>query len=247
VETRQTLFSDVCGTMDELKRLHYEEYERLLQDPAAAIGPLLEDAESMLVRMRERLGVYDAYRAKVRSALQEVDGVADDVIEKAEGAMASLKKIVESADRFAGTDVAKIGEAAEVVRSLASAQEHEMRANKELALELHRLFQDIKADRPWIMPEEETSSYLDGVRKEYQSWLPPEPHSEFLLNRLAAGTAVIVDAARPGGEPRINFQDGGFMAMSQVRWDPVVSNFHPANYKPAPGGRVYRRASPAAP
>jgi hypothetical protein len=174
-----------------------------------------------------------------------VDGVADDVLEKAEGAMASLKKIVESADRFAGTDIAKIGEAAEAVRSLASAQEHEMRANKELALELHRLFQDIKADRPWIMPEEETSSYLDGVRKENQSWLPPEPHSEFLLNRLAAATAVIVAAARPGGEPRINFEDGGLIAMSQVRWDPVISNFHPANYKPAPGSRDYRRASPA--
>ena len=33
--TRQTHFSDVCGTMDEFKRLHGEEYERVLDDPAA--------------------------------------------------------------------------------------------------------------------------------------------------------------------------------------------------------------------
>ena len=37
------------------------------------------------------------------------------------------------------------------------------------------------------------------------------------------------------------------IAMSQVRYDSEVENFHPANHKPAPGGRLYRRATPGDP
>ena len=37
--TRQTRFSDVCGTMDEFKRLHGEEYERVLGRSRGAYSP----------------------------------------------------------------------------------------------------------------------------------------------------------------------------------------------------------------
>ena len=230
--------------MDELKRLHYEEYDRLLEDPVAILRPLLEDAEYMLERMQRRLEEYDGYRARIRSALQELDEEAETEAMGPEDALAFLKELVASSDRFARTDIGEIGEAAEAIRAVASAREHRMRANKELALSLNRLFLEINGSRAWILTEEETGSYKEAVRERYQSWLPPEPHRAFLLNRLAESTAEIQDASRPGGEPTVHFDDGGSIAMSQVRWDPAIRNFHPANHKPAPGGRLYRRATP---
>ena len=55
---RRTLFSDVCGTMDELRRLLCEEYEHIARDPAGLVNPLLEDALFMLGRMRNRQEEY---------------------------------------------------------------------------------------------------------------------------------------------------------------------------------------------
>ena len=65
-----------------------------------------------------------------------------------------------------------------------------------------------------------------------------------LIDLLASSRAEIIDSQHPGGEPIIQFDDGGSIAMSQVRYDSEVENFHPANHKPAPGGRLYRRAIP---
>ncbi len=41
MSSRQTLFSDVCGTMDELKWLLYEEYDRVASNPSGFLEPLL--------------------------------------------------------------------------------------------------------------------------------------------------------------------------------------------------------------
>lgn len=70
MKTRQTVFGNVCGTMDELQRLHYEEYDHVLENPPAILSPLLEYPQYMLVRMEERLREYDGYRARLHSTLQ---------------------------------------------------------------------------------------------------------------------------------------------------------------------------------
>ena len=72
MKSRQTRFSDVCGTMDELKRLHHEEHETVARDPIAVIKPLLEDAMYMLNGMQERIGEYDDYRNRVRAAMGDI-------------------------------------------------------------------------------------------------------------------------------------------------------------------------------
>jgi len=243
--TRQTRFSDVCGTMDELKRLHYEEFEQVVEDPPSAVMPLLDDAEYMLTRMQQRISEYDDYRARVRSALQRLDAEPSTDTEPAGQAIALLGELSRSADRYGATDVGKIGEAAEAIRSVAGSLEHELRGRMELAMELNRLFVEIKRDRPWILGDGDTASYKAHVVAKYQSWLPSEPHRTVLLDRLASSKAEIIHSEKPGGEPMVQFDDGGSIAMSQVRYDAEVHNFHPANHKPAPGGRLYRRNTPA--
>ena len=64
---RKTSFSDVCGTMDELKRLLHEEHERVVAGPVELIEPLLDDARYMLDRMRHRLETYRGFRARFRA------------------------------------------------------------------------------------------------------------------------------------------------------------------------------------
>lgn len=245
MKTRQTLFSDVCGTMDELKRLHHEEYDHLLEDPPALVSPLLEDARYMLAHMGERLREYDGYRARLRSALQQVEAEANVDLVRAQDALAFFDKIVGSSDRYAATEVGTMAEAAEAIRSVASGLEHRLRVHMELALETHRLFQEMKGERPWVLAEEETGSYKEALEAKYQSWLPSEPHRALLLDMLATSGAGVREGPQPGSEPVIQFEDGGSIAMSQVRYDATVRNFYPAGHKPAPGGRLYRRAVPA--
>ena len=245
--TRQTRFSDVCGTMDELKRLQYEEREQVSTDPMEVVAPLLEDARYMLARMQQRIGEYDDYRARVRSALQRLDDAPGIDTGPAQQAMSFLDGLARSPDRYAETDVGEIGHAAEAIRSVASSLEHELRERMELALELHTLFQEIRRDRPWVLDDGGAGSYKERVEAKYQSWLPPEPHRSALLDRLASSRAEVIESGQPGGEPMIQFDDGGSMAMSQVRYDTEVQNFHPAGHMPAPGARQYRRATPMEP
>ena len=242
--TRQTHFSDVCGTMDEFKRLHGEEYERVLDDHAALLPPLLDDARYMLLRMQQRIGEYDDYRARVASALRRMDEEPTTDTGPAERALAHLDALARSQYDYAATGVPEIADLAEEIRSVASSLEHELRARMELALELHKLFIEIKRDRPWVLDDADTGSYKEQVEAKYQSWLPSEPHRTALLDRLATARAEVIESVQPGGEPMVQFDDGGSMAMSQVRYDNTVMNFHPANHKPAPGGRHYRRAMP---
>ena len=242
--TRQTRFSDVCGTMDEFKRLHGEEYERVLEDPAALLPPLLEDARYMILRMQQRIGEYDDYRASVAAALRRLDEEPSTDTGPAERALALLDDLVQSQGDYAATGVSEIADLAEAIRSVASSLEHELRARMELALELHRLFLEIKRDRPWVLDDADTGSYKERMEAKYQSWLPSEPDRSVLLDRLATARAEVIESDQPGTEPMVQFDDGGSMAMSQVRYDTTVMNFHPANHKPAPGGRHYRRAMP---
>lgn len=244
METRQTLFSDVCGTMDELKRLHHEENRRLEKDPTGILSPLLRDAEFMLGSMGDRLERYDRFRADVRSLLEQSEHTDPIATRKADDALEFLRQLVAAPDRYGSVDVEAISKAAEDIRAVATEQEHRLRAHKELALKLNELFLEVKGGRPWILADQEAESYKEGLRKHYQSWLPPEPHGAMLLDRLAESGAVVVEGSRSDGEPDIRFEDGGSIAMSQVRWDPNVRNFHPANFTPGAGGREYRRTTP---
>ena len=121
MKSRQTRFSDVCGTMDELKRLHHEEHETVTRDPIAVIKPLLEDAMYMLNGMQERIGEYDDYRNRVRAAMGRLEKEIRTVIDPAITAMKFMEDAMESNQRYGATDVADISNAAEAIQSNNSA------------------------------------------------------------------------------------------------------------------------------
>lgn len=62
---RPTLFNDVCGSMDELKRLTHEERTTAGRDLEARAKLLVEDAVYMIGRMRDRIGEYITFAEEV--------------------------------------------------------------------------------------------------------------------------------------------------------------------------------------
>ena len=243
MSSRQTLFSDVCGTMDELKRLVHEESAQVIANPQSTIVPLLQDALSMLSRMEARLEQYSRLWEDLQGMIDQTGQMQTVVSQKAYRALQHLENNLMAKDPNHQLDIEEINALAEETRTVASAQEHLLRAHKDLALKLHEAFVQIKGNRTWIVSPDAKESAENSIKRRHQAWLPPEPHCTQLLERLVTARAHIVEDPLPDGEPVIQFMDGGMMRMSQVRWDSEIKNFHPAAFQPGPTGRQYRRTS----
>ena len=50
-----------------------------------------------------------------------------------------------------------------------------------------------------------------------ERWLPPSPHREKILEKLAEGRAHIEEAGH-NQPPLVYFEDGGMMELPRVRW-----------------------------
>ena len=237
----QTSFSDVCGTMDELKRLLREEYDKVSSKPSGTLNPLLSDALFMLGRMKKRIEEYKTSRKKLRDILSQLERIKDVDAKKAEDAIAIFRDCTKSKETFENADTEKMSEFAEKTRSVANALEHCLRTYKDLILKIHDVFVEIKGKRHWLITEDAKLSLVEAIKREHQAWLPPEPHGRKLLEWLSASRAHIPEQRGPGGEPVVQFEDGGCILMSQVRWNPEIQNFHPTSVKPGSTGRKYRR------
>lgn len=240
----QTSFSDVCGTMDELKRLLDEKKQDSVCGRAGAARPLIRDALFMLEKMETRIGEYMEFASgieKISRALLSVEhtGIEDGLL-----ALKKLSKKTSSKERKPEGFRAEIFELAESVREAATRQESCMRDFKGLALEVNRLFTNVRGARPWILSDVPAGGCADELLKKYQAYLPPEPHGSKLLERMVKGKNVAIEM-KEGREPYVSFEDGGIMRMSRVRWNENIKNFHQAGTAPGKSGRSYRRKDPA--
>lgn len=229
---RQTLFSDVCGTVDELKHRLGEGHAAAAGDPAERIEPLLADAEFMAGRMTQRLAEYQDFREKVREALAGLDRLPESDGRPAEKALGFIRQRLERRGGWDETEAETLSDAAEEIRSAAVALENRLRSCKDLALSLYWELIAVKGNRPWLVPAGEGESVMQGLKGRYQAWIPPGPHCEKLLECLSASRAHVLDERLPDGQPVVQFEDGGAMPMSQVRWDEEIKNFRPASFKP---------------
>lgn len=237
---RQTRFSDVCGTIDEIKRLVHEDRDRTAADPSVAIAPLIEDALFMLDRMKERLGDNKAFRDQLGEMLSLMDELEDIDVDPALEAARSVQDRLRAGTVLGNDELTEIGDSGEEIRRVAGDMETRLRAYMDLALKIHDAFEALRGSRPWLMAEDEAESFADELKRTHQAWLPPEPHRSELLRFLLASRATVIPAEEPGAEPTVQFADGGAIPMSRVRYDPAIRNFHPSSYMPGPSGRRYR-------
>ncbi|MBN2452087.1 MAG: hypothetical protein JXR77_16995 [Lentisphaeria bacterium] len=240
MSTRQTGFSDVCGAMDELKRLAAEEPDRLAATPGTLVLPLLEDALFMIGRMRQRVLAYRAFREDIREALGALDRLPEVVETPAARGAEGIREWLRRGAPLDAAGVAELHEAAEEVRSVASLQEGVLRQGKEAALQVHAAFEEVREGRPWLLRDAEKPSAVDRLRRTYQAWLPPEPAAGILLDWLLRDRLTVQEGTRDDGQPVVLFDDGGAIPMSKLRWNAGLENFHPAGSAPGTTGLNYR-------
>lgn len=229
---RETSFSDVCGAVDELKRRLDAQQGSSAGDLDARIEPLLADAEFMMDRMRQRLGEYQGFWKRVRQILSGLDGAVDEVDGRpAEAALGLIRRRLGSPRALGEAEAEGLGATAEDIRAVAIVLENRLRSHKDLALRLFRELVDVKGSRPWLLEQAPGESPAGRMEAEHQAWLPPEPHRRRLLDYLGASRAHVLSHRQADGQPVVQFEDGGAMPMSQIRWDEELKNFRPASWR----------------
>ncbi len=235
--SRQTRFSDVCGTIDELLTRLRNEYDQAAEDPEGELGSLVDDAIAMIRHMVRRREEYRTFQVAIRALLETMEAVDDPPVDRAERAATFLHDTFRTSEAFREVPASNVEEAAENIRKVAGDFENRLRQCKEQVLRLHDEYGRVKGNRPWLVDEGDKPSYVYSIQKQHQAWLPPEPHRKELLDWLTRDRAAISERRLPDGQPLVEFEDGGEIPMCQVRWDPEVRNFHPANFKPDPRAR----------
>jgi hypothetical protein len=234
-EARATRYSDVCGTIDELKRILWDERHRAeVADPALA--ELVRDMSFMLDKMDGRARTYADFREAVRELLGVMDALTPSPRAEAwpreEEALRTLARRVLT-DAAAEALCARLEE----VRDVANRMERLLRGFRTAASRIAIAYRQARGARSWAVDEEGAARSLP-IPPEYEGWLPPQPHRDIVLDWISRGRVHLV----PGSVPLIEFEDGGTMPLSDVRWSEEVKNFHRKDEKPnARAYTTYRR------
>lgn len=157
-EFRSTKYSDVCGTIDEFKRLVADNSPVFRDDPHY-VRERLQDIRYMIGRMYRRQREYTVFAEQLRALAQRLAAVPIVDRAPAEEALAELERITQDPESVA-THRELLEELAEQVRAVASAQEQRLREHKQVALELFRAYQRIKGPRDWSQQEQAAEEEL---------------------------------------------------------------------------------------
>jgi hypothetical protein len=155
-DVRQTRFKDVCGSIDEFKRVVYEEPERAAAD-GAPIESLIDDALYMLARMELRLAEYEAFRRTVQALAAELEGIGGSRRADGIAAAQALRKRLARGTPLEGETREAVVASAEAVRDAAQDLENKMSRYKAVALALERAYRQVKGARVWVLDEAEAA------------------------------------------------------------------------------------------
>jgi len=147
--TRQTNYYDVCGTINELKKL-LEENPELAQSNPARLFELIDDMCYMLARMQRRRGTYKEFAEAVNSVSERLNQVEGPDVEDAYQIADELRNSLKSdPDKVAG-NLQDLHKMAEGIRKVANRMEKEvLYAYRDLAIELGEIYSQIKGSRKW--------------------------------------------------------------------------------------------------
>ena len=242
---RRTRFSDVCGTIDELKRLLHDEPEGSAAQPQV-LEDLIDDALFMEARMEARLRQYQVFREQVIAIAEQLGDLSESRRQEAVAQAAPLKGALGKGRPLTAAERANAVARAEAIRAVAQHLEDTLGRYKTLALTLERAYRAIQGNRSWVLDEDEARATALPGEAEWMRWLPPSPHRERIIHYLQAGRAHLLPPAEPTADgqweqpPLVQFEDGGVMPLPAVRWAAEVRNFHPVEAPPHPDGRRYR-------
>lgn len=141
-EHQTTRFLDVCGTVDELKRLLRE---RPSEATPERLRELLDDAGYMLARMQRRLSEYAQFASRVSTLATRLQAIQPPDLQPAQEALAALRTLLQTLP----DDVEQPNQLAEQVRDVANRMEQTLYPYRDLAIELGALYEEIRGARQW--------------------------------------------------------------------------------------------------
>ncbi len=147
--TRQTNYYDVCGSINELRKLLSEKPEMVQSDPDR-LFELMDDACYMLSRMQRRREKYDEFRAAVNSVSERLNQIVGPETEVAHQKADEFRGLLrENPEKVAGK-LQHLIELSEGVRAVANRMEKEvLYAYRDLAIELGETYAQIRGSRKW--------------------------------------------------------------------------------------------------
>ncbi len=148
---RSTKYSDVCGNVDEFKRLVAEGSPIFREDPEY-VAERFEDIRYMIARMYKRQHEYTEFAEALRSLAEELAAVPIVDRAPADEGLAALESMLEDPACVAG-ERERLDQLAEQVRDVASNQEQRLREHKQVAIELFRAYEQVKGPRDWSTEE----------------------------------------------------------------------------------------------
>jgi hypothetical protein len=148
VSENQTRHRDVCGSVDEYKKL-------IKEDPDNPVLPrLLEDIGHMIRRLAGRRDEYRQFIADVLEACAaEVRG--PERVELAYELLPELQKRIGCSVEKNEAELETIYEEAEAVRDVAQYLEYALHDSKAIAMRINELFEQIRGGRTWEKGQEE--------------------------------------------------------------------------------------------
>jgi len=232
---RETKFSDVCGTIAEIRRI-LSEGDKLDAKKINEVRNLIQDALYMMGRMEKRLKEYENFRVRLLELIKEAETITAPGTKEAIKLANELEDIIPKISR-SGNYLEDALNVAEEIRKIASKLEGALRSYKEKCIKLIEIYGEIKGIRDWSKDEESlvgkplpTLLPLDKIVTEIRNWLPPEPHRTKILEFVRAGRAYI--QRKRGQPPIVQFEDGGSIPLHKVRYSEKIRNFYPEDKPP---------------
>jgi len=148
VSENQTRHRDVCGSVDEFKKL-------IMEDPDnPVLKRLLEDIGHMIRRLAKRRDEYRQFIDDVHEACQ-AEIREPERVALAYELIPELEKRIGSSAEGNQADEETIFEQAEAVRDVAQYLEYALHDSKAIALRINELFEQIRGGRHWEKEQEE--------------------------------------------------------------------------------------------
>ncbi len=153
-------YSEVCSSVNELKRIFAEEPQRIAED-RGYLESLLKGALYKLGRMDTRQQAYFEFGQRLAELVRQIQQVEEESLEPAREGADELRQVWDANPDCAATELERLTELAEQVSDAATRYENRLRVHKHLALEVFRAYRTIKGPRNWSEKEARTTGEMD--------------------------------------------------------------------------------------
>lgn len=147
--SRQTNYCDVCGTIDEFKRLLKDEPEIVKRNPSR-LFELIDDIFYLLSRMQRRREVYKEAVEVIETLVEKMKQVEGPDTEEAYQRGKILKDLLKNTPEKASQNLEYLYEVVEGIRDVANRMEKEvLYPYRDLFIELGEIYNQVKGSREW--------------------------------------------------------------------------------------------------